>query len=378
MSERRSPLPVRRVLIIGGGIAGLTAAVALRGRGHDVEVLERQREWPAVGWGLSLTGPALRALRSIGLERRCAEAGFGIDGINNCDVRRTLLHEVLPPSLLGPGEPIMVGIGRPALSRALREAAETAGATLNLGAQVTGIEESADSVTAVLADGTRKRADLVVAADGVNSATRAAIGIADTPAFLGQAVWRTTVPRPVWADRLTTFNAARHSSGIIPISDRDAYIFTTQITPERTPRPDADLAAGMRELLAPLEGEMAAIRDGIVDSERIVRRAVLGLLVDGPWHRGRVVLIGDAAHTCAPHMVSGAALAVEDAVVLAEELEIGATLEESLTHFWQRRLERARLVVDAAQAMVDLEFEHRYAEEHEVQGRAFAALATEA
>lgn len=371
-------MSVRRILIVGGGIAGLTTAVTLRGRGDDVEVLERQSDWPAVGWGLSLTGPALRALRSIGLDRRCAEAGFAIEGINNCDVRRNLLHEVLPPSLLGPGEPIMVGIGRPALSRVLREAAETAGATLSLGAQVTGIEDGADGVTALLADGTRKHADLVVAADGVNSATRAAIGIADTPTFLRQAVWRTTVPRPLWADRLTTFNAARHSSGVIPISGHDAYIFTTQITPERTLSLDADLAAELRKLLAPLEGEMAAIRDEIIDPERIVRRPIEGLLVNGPWHRGRVVLIGDAAHTCAPHMVSGAALAIEDAVILAEELETGSTIEGSLTHFWERRLERARLVVNAAQAMVDLEFEHRYAEEHEVQDRAFAALAAEA
>lgn len=371
-------MSARRIIIIGGGIAGLTAAVALRRRGHAVEVLERQDEWPAVGWGLSLTGPALRALRAIGLDRSCIDAGFAIDGIDNRDVQGTLLHQVDPPSLLGPGQPIMVGIGRPALSRVLREAARAAGAILTTGAQVVRIEERPDGVTAVLADGGRKSAELIVAADGVNSATRPAIGISDMPDFLGQAVWRTTIARPSWAGRLTTFNAARHSSGVIPISEDDAYVFTTQITPERTLAPGSNLAAGLRALLAPLEGEPAGIRDQIGDSDRVVRRAVLGLLVDGPWHRGRVVLIGDAAHTCAPHMVSGAALAVEDAVILAEELQTGPSLDDSLRRFGDRRLGRARLVVDASLAMVDLEFEHRYAEEHEVQGRAFAALAATA
>lgn len=368
-------MPARRIIIIGGGIAGLTAATALSARGHEVEVLERQPEWPAVGWGLTLTGPSLRALRTIGLDERCIEAGFPINVIHNCDVAGNVLHKVEPPSLL-PGQPVSVGIGRPALSRVLSEAAAEAGAVLTLGAQVTGVERNGpDGVEVVLADGSRRSADLVVAADGVHSATRAAIGVEDEPSFIGRAIWRTTVPRPAWVNQLTTFNGERHSSGIIPLSQTSAYVFTTQPIGESEHAPDGDLAAEFRELLAPLEGEMAAIRDGIVDPERVVRRPAYGLVVDGPWHRDRVVLIGDAAHACYPGMVSGAALAVEDAVVLAEELERGATLEESLTRFGERRIDRARLVVDAGQRMADLEFEDRYAEEHEVQGRAFAALA---
>lgn len=367
-----------RVLIIGGGIAGLTTAVALRRDGHEVEVVERQAEWPTVGWGLSLTGPALRALRIIGLDRACIEAGWAIEGINNCDVRATVLHRVDPPSLLGPGEPIMVGIGRPALSRVLREAADDAGVVLTTGAQPTELDARTDGTTVALSNGTRRQVDLVVAADGVNSWTRAAIGIEDRPAFVGQCVWRTTVLRPSWATRLHTFNAESHSSGIIPISARDAYVFTTEITRNPEPVSPSELVHGMHEVLAPLEGEMADIRDRIEDPELVVRRPVVRLLVDGPWNRGRVVLVGDAAHTCAPHMVSGAALAVEDAAVLAEEIRDTSALDEALARFSERRLPRARLVVDAAQAMVDLEFAHRYAEEHVVQARAFEALAAPA
>ncbi|MBL5972245.1 MAG: FAD-dependent oxidoreductase [Candidatus Leucobacter sulfamidivorax] len=366
----------QRILIIGGGIAGLTAAVALRRHGHQVEVLERQPEWPAVGWGLTLTGPSLRALHTIGLDEGCIEAGFPINVIHNCDVAGNVLHKVEPPSLL-PGQPVSIGIGRPALSRVLSEAAAEAGAVLTLGAQVTGIEQNTDGVEVILTDGSRRAADLVVAADGVHSAIRTAIGIEDTPSFVGRAIWRITVPRPAWANQLTTFNGAQHSSGIIPLSDTGAYVFTTQPIGESDQTPDGDLAAEFRELLAPLEGEMAAIRDGIVDSDRVVRRPAYGLVVEGPWHRGRVVLIGDAAHACYPGMVSGAALAVEDAVVLAEELETGPTIEEALTRFGERRIDRARLVVDAGQRMAELEGEDRYAEEHEVQGRAFAALAAD-
>ncbi|QDZ13598.1 FAD-dependent oxidoreductase [Humibacter ginsenosidimutans] len=366
------------IAVVGGGIAGLTAATALSRQGHRVEVLERQSEWPAVGWGLTLTGPALRALRSIGLDQACIAVGYPIDSINNCDVRGVTFHTVEPPSLLGPGEPVMVGIGRPALSRVLREAAQNAGATLTLGAKVVSIDDEGDSATLVLDDGTRKTVDLVVAGDGVHSAARTAIGIDEEPRFLGQAVWRTTVQRPSSIDRLTTFNGQEHSSGIIPISEHDAYVFTTQIVDDRSADADVDLAADLRELLSPLEGEMAALRDGIVDSERVVRRPVMAIIVEEPWYRGRTVLIGDAAHTCAPGMVSGAALAIEDAVTLADELGARESVAGALDAFFRRRLDRARLVVEASEEMTKAEFEHRYAEEHEIQDRAFAALAAPA
>ena len=367
-----------RVLVVGGGIAGLTTAVALRHDGHTVEVIERHAQWPTVGWGLSLTGPALRALRTIGLDRACSDAGWAIEGIDNCDVHATVLHRVDPPSLLGPGEPIMVGIGRPALSRVLREAGAEAGVVLTTGTWPTTVVSRTDDVDVALSDGSNRVVDLVIAADGVNSWTRDAIGIKDQPVFVGQVVWRTSVPRPTWATRLRTFNAHTHSSGLIPFSPREAYVFTTEITSDADPISPAALVAGMREVLAPLEGEMAAIRDRIEDPARIVRRPVVRLLVEEPWHRGRVVLVGDAAHTCAPHMVSGAALAIEDAVVLAEEIRDTADVEEALANYWHRRLPRARLVVDAAQEMVDLEFAHDYAAEHVVQGRAFEALAAPA
>lgn len=366
------------VLVVGGGIAGLTAAVALRRDGHEVEVVERHAEWPTVGWGLSLTGPALRALRTIGLDRACTDAGWAIEGIDNCDVHATVLHRVDPPSLLGPGEPIMVGIGRPALSRVLREAAADIGVVLTTGVRPAEVKGHEDGATVTLSDGTDRRVDLVVAADGVNSWTRAAVGIDDRPVSVGQVVWRSSVPRPAWATRLRTFNAEAHSSGLIPFSSDEAYVFTTEITPDTDPVSPSALVEGMREVLAPLQGEMAEIRDRIDDPERIVRRPVVRLLVEEPWNRGRVVLVGDAAHTCAPHMVSGAALAVEDGVVLAEELRESSSVEEALARFWRRRMPRARLVVDAAQEMVDLEFAHRYADEHVVQGRAFDALAAPA
>ena len=367
-----------KILMVGGGIAGLTAAVALRRRGHAVEVVEQQPGWPAVGWGLSLTGPALRALEKIGLAKACVEAGYAMRDIRNCDVAGNVLHTIDPPSLLGPGRPVMVGIGRPALSRVLRTAAEQAGAVLTTGAELTGLAFETGGVRAGLGDGTERLVDLVVGADGVGSRTRTLIGIDDKPSFLGQYVWRTTVERPDWATSLHTFNALTHASGLMPISQAHAYIFSTQNVPEVTQLPDRAMVAEFKQVLAPLEGWMAAARDRVDDPGAIVRRPVQGLLVDGPWHRDRVVLIGDAAHTCAPHMVSGAALAIEDAVLLAANLDEPDPLEDSLSRFYRRRLPRARLVVEASLTMSGLEREHRYAEEHLVQEAAFNALAKEA
>lgn len=368
----------RSVLIVGGGIGGLTAAVALCRRGHAVEVVEQQPGWPAVGWGLSLTGPALRALDTIGLAQPCIDAGYPMRGIRNCDTAGKVLHEIEPPSLLGPGQPVIVGLGRPALSRVLRTAAESAGALLSTGAELVDLTFRADDVRAVLGDGSERIVDLVVGADGVGSRTRSLMGIDGKPSFLGQYVWRTMVERPDWATCTHTFNAPRHASGLTPISPEHAYIFSTQNVAQVSHLSGEALVAEFREVLSPLEGWMAGARDAVEDPDAIVRRPVLGLLVDGPWHRDRAVLIGDAAHTCAPHMISGAALAIEDAVLLAEHLDEPGPLEAALGSFGRRRLPRAKIVVEASSTMSGLEREHRYAEEHVVQEAAFAALANEA
>jgi 2-polyprenyl-6-methoxyphenol hydroxylase-like FAD-dependent oxidoreductase len=373
-----SPSGIRRsVLIVGGGIGGLAAAVSLRRAGHTVEVIELKRNWAVTGWGLSLTGPALRALAALELHDTCIEAGYGITAITNCAVDGTVLNTIELPSLLGAGKPAQIGLGRPKLSSVLREAAVEHGAELRTGLTVAAIEDDGTGVHATLSDGSTRTVDLIVGADGVGSKTRALMGIDNHPSFTGQCVWRASVDRPSWAECLYTFTAPNHSSGLIPISDTEAYVFCTEGSNQPEPMDNAERLRGMRRLLAPLGGQMEPVVEAIVNPDRIVRRPVLNLFVDQPWHCGKTVLIGDAAHTGGPQMVSGAALAIEDAVVLAQELDANSDLDKALKSFCDRRRERARLVVDTTLQITKLELEFKYADVHALQRNCHAVMAQE-
>jgi 2-polyprenyl-6-methoxyphenol hydroxylase-like FAD-dependent oxidoreductase len=367
----------RSVLIVGGGIGGLAAAVSLRRAGHAVEVIELKPNWAVTGWGLSLTGPALRALASLGLHDACIDAGAWVTAITNCDVNGTVLNTIDLPSMLGPDKPAQIGLGRPKLSTILRESAQAHGAELRTGLTITSIDEDDHAVRATLSDGTTRSVDLIVGADGVGSKTRALMGIDNHPQFTGQCVWRASVDRPPWADSLFTFTAPNHSSGLIPISPTEAYIFCTEGSKQPGQIDDGERLRGMRSLLAPLTGSMTPVVDGIVDPDRVVRRPVLNLFVDQPWHSGRTVLIGDAAHTGGPQMVSGAALAIEDAVVLAQELAASADTEQSLKSFCNRRRDRARMVVETTLQITKLELAYQYADVHALQRQCHAAMAQE-
>ena len=368
----------RRVLVVGGGIGGLTAAIALRRHGHAVEVVEVRDTWEVTGWGLSLTGPALRTLDTLGLADPLIALGSGITTIATCGADGEVLAEVDLPRLLGPGRPSQVGIARPELARMLRESATDAGAVLHTSSTIAALADRGDHALATLSDGTTREVDLVVVADGVASPTRALLGIDAARTYTGQMVWRAIVPRPGWADRLFTFFGPADNAGLIPISERSAYCFITENTPTADMVPDHELADRMRDLLRPFSGRVAEVRESITDPDNVVRRPVHTLIVKEPWHVGRAVLIGDAAHTPSPQLVSGAALAIEDAVVLAEELARTPDTARALDAFFLRRLDRARLVVEASVEIARLEQAGRQADVPGVLGRVHGALAASA
>lgn len=365
----------RRVLIVGGGIAGLTTAIALGRDGHAVEVLEVRDDWAVAGWGLSLTGPALRALDGLGLADDLIALGFGITAISNCDRDGNSLADLPLPSVLGPDRPSQVGIARTDLALVVRESAASLGAVLRTSLSVAQTIERGASLSAILTDGTTRDVDIVVVADGVDSRTRGLLGITATPTYTGQMAWRAVVRRPEWADRLFTFVGPRDTAGLIPISDRYAYCFLTENVASPDVIPDHELAAQLRDRLVPFGGRMAEIRESIGSPRDVVRRAVTTLLVDLPWNAGRVVLVGDAAHTTSPQLVCGAALAIEDAVVLADELARTTETLIALERFGRRRHERAQRVVDASHEVARLEHAGRHREVAALLRRTHGALA---
>jgi 2-polyprenyl-6-methoxyphenol hydroxylase-like FAD-dependent oxidoreductase len=366
----------RRVLIVGGGIAGLTLAIALARAGRPAEVVDIREDWELAGWGVSLTGPTLRALRSLELLEPCVASGYAITEITNCAADGSVVGVISPPRLSGADQPAMVGILRPVFHNILRERALELATDLRLATTVVELEQQPDGALVRFNDGRSARYEVVVGADGVGSPLRALIGIDSQPRFTGQVVWRALVRRPGWASTLHTFAGPVHNAGLIPISRDDAYVFLTEngSGPQRL-EPDADLAETMRGHLAAFSGPLGEVRERIVDPDTIVRRPIEVVLVDRPWHRGHAVIVGDAAHAPSPQLVSGAALAVEDALVLSELLAGSAEPPDALAAFSERRFERCRMVVESSVQIGEWERERRFEELHGLQERCFRELA---
>lgn len=348
---------VERVLVVGGGIAGTTAAIALRRAGIDVHIVERDPTWGSSGNGITVMAPALRVLRDLGLIDQCLEKGYGVTEMTVCNAAGETLQVVTLQRLLGPGYPAIGGMLRPDLHRILSEAATSAGANVSIGRTVDSFEQTSEAVSVRFGDGTLDTYDVVVGADGWLSGMRRLLlgDAAPEPRFLGQAVWRAVVQRPAAATGTTFLYGPRRKAGFTPVTNDLMYAYVVEpaadrSTPERDVRPQM-----MRELLSEFGGPVAEARDSIRDPELVDVRPLHAVIVPPPWSRGRVVLVGDAVHTTTPQLAMGGALAMEDGVVLAELLSGGGDIESVLQAFTARRFARCRMGVENSSQLSEWE-----------------------
>jgi 2-polyprenyl-6-methoxyphenol hydroxylase-like FAD-dependent oxidoreductase len=190
-----------------------------------------------------------------------------------------------------------------------------------------------------------------IEATGVRSQVRSMVfGSQIKPRFTGQGVWRYGVPRPKDLNWCVLYDGKqRGKAGVVPLTQESAYLFRVLAEPGNPRFPDHLLHELLRERLHGFGGIIATIRDTyITDPTKAVYRPLEALLLPPPWYRGRVLLIGDAAHATTPHLGQGAAQAVEDGVVLAELCATGASVPELLDAFMKRRYERNKFVVEAS------------------------------
>jgi 2-polyprenyl-6-methoxyphenol hydroxylase-like FAD-dependent oxidoreductase len=336
-------MKVKRVLIVGTGIGGATAAVTLARQGLDVHCIDIKPERPTAGAGICLLHNTMRALETIGLAEACRESGMAFEVFREFDSAGQLLHtHPAPPSC---------GIRRPELARILETAAQDSGAILEKGLMVQELTDCGDRLEVRFSDGTQASYDLVVAADGVYSGLRKHVfGTGHEPRFAGQSVWRFNAPRPAQADGFCLYRTPTGKVlGIFPTSRASCYMFYLESSREPLRIAEDRSHVLIKERLADFEAP--AIRDAlelITDSSQVIFRPLDITLVPAPWHRGRVMLLGDAAHAPTPQMTSGAGMAVEDAVVLAECLGSSTSVEEALTGYDRRRFERVKRIYDAS------------------------------
>jgi 2-polyprenyl-6-methoxyphenol hydroxylase-like FAD-dependent oxidoreductase len=340
---------VESALVVGGGISGMSTAIELRRRGIEVELVEIAEVWRPLGSGITMMAPALRALHRLGLLDRCLEHGFGVTELRVCDRAGERLATIPLPRLLGADYPGLLGMMRPTLHDDLTGAVEQEGIAVRLGTTVTALEQVDGAVRVSLSDGTEREVGLVVGADGFRSQIREFVVGPVAPVFREQAVYRAVVDRPGEVDASYQFRGdPLVHPGFTPISQERMYVFLPVPATAGESHVREDLPRLMREHMAPFEGIVAQVRETIVDPDLIDYRLQETLLLEPPWHRGRVVLVGDAVHTTTPHMASGAAIALEDAIVLGEELAARGSVDDALQAFVDRRFERCRLVVETS------------------------------
>ncbi len=339
-----------RILIIGGGIGGLTSAIALCRHGHAVTVIERDPAWSVYGVGIIQQSNVLRAAQALGILDGYLAAGVGFDAVEIFIPSGQKVARV-PGHPVAPGLPVNLGIGRPALHKLLGDSAMAAGAQVRLGLTVQALDDTGDAVNIMFSDGSHGTWDLVIAADGIHSATRGQVlPDAQVPEFTGQAVWRYNFARPAELDALQVYNGPT-GVGLVPISATQMYMYVTTPEPDNPRYPTKGLAAQMRAKLAGTAPAIQALAAAITEDEGVVYRPLEANLVTGPWHRGRVVLLGDAVHATTPHLGQGAGMAIEDSLVLAEEIAAAATPDAAFTAFRNRRFERCRYIVERSLAI---------------------------
>lgn len=370
-------MSVKRVLIVGGGIAGMSLALALSRSGIAAEISEIDPDWRVYGAGITITGPTLRAFDALGLLDAIVGEGYCYNATRICDIGgNVIMASRVSGQPMGPRIPNSGGILRPVLHRILSEATLASGATVRLGVSVGALDAAEGSVAVTLTDGTTTRYDLVVGADGIHSRLRAMLfPDAPAPAFTGQGCWRAVVPRPASVDGAEIYVGGPVKAGIVPVSRDEMYLFLLQHVPGNPRMPESEWPSLLASQLRGFGGALGAVREQLGAGARINYRPLEKLLLPRPWHRGRVVLIGDAAHATTPHLASGAGLAVEDALVLAEYLSSAATAEAALEQFTARRYARCRLVVENSVRLGELEMQRAPAEQHaELQRASMLAL----
>ncbi|AJP04269.1 2-polyprenyl-6-methoxyphenol hydroxylase [Streptomyces cyaneogriseus subsp. noncyanogenus] len=341
----------RTVLVIGGGAAGNAVTVLLRRAGLAVDLIEAKDDWNATaGSGITLQGNALRVLRELGVWEQVEASGYAFGSVGITAPDGTVLHVQDDLRTGGDDLPATVGMQRPRLQQILIDAVRASGASVRLGTRAESLDQDADGVGVRFTDGTEGRYDLVIAADGLSSATRAAIGITARPEPTGMAIWRVATPRPAGVTRTDlAYGGPAYIAGYCPTSEDTIYAYVVEANRDRASIPPESYAEEMRRLACAYGGFWPEITAHITDPAKVNYTWFDRMLVEGSWHRGRVVLVGDAAHCCPPTLAQGAALSMEDALVLVRMLTGTDTWDDALFQaYYERRVRRVRPVVEAS------------------------------
>jgi 2-polyprenyl-6-methoxyphenol hydroxylase-like FAD-dependent oxidoreductase len=328
-----------KILIVGGGIAGLSLARALERRGIVADLVERQDGATVGGAGLYLPGNGTRAVDRLGLLSEVIAKAAPIRWQRILDPRGRELNCVDTEAVWRDCGPCLA-LPRTDMHAILKGGLRQTRVTYSRAVANIGLSGEGAEVT--FADGAGARYDLVVGADGVNSRVRKAIFPDVAPKFLGQICWRTIVPNTAGVESWTAMLGKGKTLLALPVNRKSVYVYGDLTVPREDIghySAQTDLKEVFADFATPVFPLIETLPAGVgVHFGRIeeVRMA--------SWGKGRVVLIGDAAHASSPSMAEGACMAMEDALVLAEAVAVTRDIDAAIAAYMARRGERVAWV----------------------------------
>jgi FAD-dependent urate hydroxylase len=366
-----------KVIIIGAGIGGLAAGIALSQAGFSVEIYDRVQDLRPVGAGISLWSNGVKVLNRLGLGQEMAAIGGPMRHMQYRWRDGTLLNDIsLEPLIKTVGQPPYPVTRAELQAMLLRAYVAQSGASVHLGHDCVAIAETGNQVIATFSNGVQAQGDLLIAANGVRSNLREyVLGAPLLPKYAGYVNWNGLVnasdalaPANTWM----IYVGDHQRASMMPVADDRLYFFfdvPLDPVPESTDF-KAELAHYFQGWAEPVQALIAAC-----DPANMARLAIHDV---GPLDRlvrGKVALLGDAAHTTCPDLGQGGCQALEDAWVLVESLVVNNLgVEDALERYEQRRLDRVNGLVNKARQRAEIIHGHN----PEVTQQWYAQLATEA
>jgi len=344
----------KNITILGAGIGGLTAAIALAQRGARVRVLEQAPELTEVGAGLQITPNGSAVLVALGLADPLAAIGLPLKAVQLRDYqygRSVMRLDMTHPAHGNPNPYLM--IHRADLIEVLADGARAAGVDLCFGRQVVSVAVQPERCDLQMADGTQEQAEILVAADGVRSLVRQELNGAGGPAFTGQAAWRATVPADrvpgISLDHVATvyMGPGRH---LVTYPLRGGRLINIVAVEARSDwvAEGWHLTDDPKHMRAAFAGWSRDVQMLLNAVEEVHLWGLFAHPVAPVWASGAAVLLGDACHPTLPFLAQGANMAIEDAWVLAEELDRQPTRNAGFAAYQTRRSTRVKRIVAQA------------------------------
>lgn len=371
-------MSIRTALIVGGGFTGLTTAIALAQRGVErITLVDRTQAWARVGHGLTIQGNALRVFAELGIIDDVLAVGQAENGVTLYFADGRVMAEMPTPRTGGENLPATIGALRPDLHEILVARAESLGVEIRLGTELLSYENHEDSATSVLSDGTTETWDAIVIAEGIKSPTRPKLGITEHRAPSGLGIWRAVTSRTPEMTGGIAYpfdDSGAYKVGYTPVSADQCYIFV--LCPPVRPDNGLEGWQEVQRLMANFHGPFDYLRESITADTFLNFQEIEWIFVDAPWHRGRVIALGEVVHAVPPLIAQGAAQCVEDSLLFAEYVCAEGDWETQLAEFYARRIPRIKGVVDASMQLADWELHPGTpdADPGRVMGQALAAL----